>query len=178
MKKYVSALLCGVLALVLLAGCQGNTDIPYVSGDPIPGVQQPGNPADPSQPGPSMTAPQQTGPGQTDPGQPSGTTDETEGFWPPEDDPPPSQPTQPPTDPEDFVLPTPDQCTYAQYQAMTGEQQEAFFAQFKNDKGESDFAAFFAWLDKAKAEHEANSDDIVVDPDATIDWDEIFEKEE
>ncbi len=182
MKKYVSLLLCAVLALTLLAGCQGEPDVPYVSGEQLQGGQQIGDQTDPAVPGttgaPQQTVPGQTTPNHTDPEQPAGTTDGTEGFWPEDDDPPASQPTQPPTDPADFVLPTPDQCTYAQYQAMTGDQQEAFFAQFKDDKGEADFVAFFAWLDKAKAEHEANSDDIVLDPDATIDWDEIFNKDE
>ena len=53
--------------------------------------------------------------------------------------------------------------------AMTGDQQEQFFNQFNGD-----FAAFFAWLDKAKAESDANNSDIVIDPDSTIDLDSIL----
>ena len=89
---------------------------------------------------------------------------------------PPTQPTQPtqtePTQSEDFVLPTPEECTYEQYMNMTGDQQEQFFNQFKGD-----FAAFFAWLEKAKAESDANSNDIVVGPDTTIDMDSILGKQ-
>ena len=71
------------------------------------------------------------------------------------------------------MLPKPEDCTYEQYMAMTGEQQEQFFNQFGGD-----FAAFFAWLDAAKAEYDANSGDIELDPDTTIDLDSIFDNED
>ena len=52
---------------------------------------------------------------------------------------------------------------------MTGDQQEAFFNQFNGD-----FAAFFAWMNQAQAAYEATKGDIEIDPDTTIDLDNIF----
>ena len=191
MKKIISVILCAVLMLACLAACQSTPEVPYVTGEGVqlnPQPTQPNQPNQPTQGGQQATAPPTQGGQQTTvpptqggqqttepPTQPTQggelTTDPT---WPlpvgPQTTAPATQPSQTdPTEDEDFVLPTPEECTYEQYINMTGDQQEAFFNQFNGD-----FAAFFAWMDKAKAESDANSGDIEIDPDTTIDLDNIF----
>lgn len=180
MKKIISVILCAVLMLACLAACQSTPEVPYVTGEGVqlnPQPTQPNQPTQPTQGGQQTTVPPTQGGQQTTepPTQPTQggelTTDPT---WPlpvgPQTTAPATQPSQTdPTEDEDFVLPTPEECTYEQYINMTGDQQEAFFNQFNGD-----FAAFFAWMDKAKAESDANSGDIEIDPDTTIDLDNIF----
>lgn len=57
--------------------------------------------------------------------------------------------------------------TLQEYNAMTAEEQYAFFMSFK------DPADFFAWQAKAKAEDEAMSDDIVIDGNTNVDMGDI-----
>ena len=176
MKKTASLILCAVLMLTLLSACQKEPEVPFVTN---PGMQNNQQVTQPTQGGQQTTTPptQPTQGGQqttTPPTQPTQGGQQTTT--------PPTQPTQggqqattpttQPTEPTEFVLPSPEECTYEQYMNMTGDQQEQFFNQFNGD-----FAAFFDWLDKAKAESDANSDDIVVGPDTTIDMDSIFGKQ-
>ena len=177
MKKIISVILCAVLMLACLAACQATPEVPYVTGEGVQLNPQPTQPNQPTQGGQQATTPPTQGGQQTTepPTQPTQggelTTDPT---WPlpvgPQTTAPATQPSQTdPTEDENFDLPTPEECTYEQYMNMTGDQQEAFFNQFNGD-----FAAFFAWMDKAKAESDANSGDIEIDPDTTIDLDNIF----
>ena len=177
MKKIISVILCAVLMLACLAACQSTPEVPHGTGEGGQLNPQPTQPNQPTQGGQQTTVPPTQGGQQTTepPTQPTQggelTTDPT---WPlpvgPQTTAPATQPSQTdPTEDEDFVLPTPEECTYEQYINMTGDQQEAFFNQFNGD-----FAAFFAWMVKAKAESDANSGDIEIDPDTTIDLDNIF----
>ena len=146
MKRKIAFALCLVLILSLLAACQKEPEVPFITNPAMQNNQQ-------------VT----TQPTQGNNQQPA--TQPTQGN----NQQPATQPTTQPADPTEFDLPTPEECTYEQYMAMTGDQQEQFFNQFNGD-----FAAFFAWLDKAKAESDANNSDIVIDPDSTIDLDSIL----
>lgn len=182
MKKWIVLSVSIVLVLLSLAGCQSEPEVPYINGEGVqngqlvPGNTKPqggqqgttgstaGESDQPTRDDQQTTAPnsgQQGGQPSTQPTQP--VTRPTQG----------QQGGQAQTDPTEFELPTPEACTYEQYMAMTGEQQQQFFNQFNGN-----FGAFFTWLDKAKAESEANSNDIVVDPDTTIDLEDIFGKQQ
>ena len=58
--------------------------------------------------------------------------------------------------------------TYEQYEAMSGEEQEAFFNTFSNP------ADFFAWYAQAKAEYEAQNPSIEIGGNGNIDIGEIL----
>ncbi len=95
-----------------------------------------------------------------------------------EDDEPtkPSNPTNPEDtdEPEDTSKPgtdgvkAPEDYTYEEYNAMTGDEQMAHLQRFES------MEAFFAWYNAAKAEYEANQDYIEIPDDGVIDLEEIL----
>jgi len=62
----------------------------------------------------------------------------------------------------------PDTITYEKYLAMTPAQQQAYFATY------ADPLAFFAWLDQAKAEYDANQNEIEIGSGGSIDLGDLI----
>lgn len=180
MKQKWFSVACLLLTLLLLAACQKNSETPYVTNNNLPEQTLPQSSISGQLPSEdaNSTEPSQA----TEPVPPGSVEDDDPTQWPQNTQPQQGQQgsqgqqggqgNQGQQGSEDFVLPTPETCTYEQYQDMTGAQQQAFFEQFNGD-----YAAFFEWLNAAQAEYEANQDDIILDPDTTIDWDSIFGKE-
>lgn len=61
--------------------------------------------------------------------------------------------------------------TYSQYNAMSAEEQQAWFNSFESVE------AFFEWYNNAKAVYEANDDSIIIDGNTSIDMGEIAKKQ-
>ena len=107
---------------------------------------------------------------------------DTDPVTPPDDDPgleikpvePPADtedddetPVTPPVQPEQPGDKKPEEYTYEEYIAMSGEEQQAFLERFDS------MALFFAWLNAAKAEYDENQNDIEIGGDGSIDLGEI-----
>ncbi len=77
---------------------------------------------------------------------------------------PPNPPqTEPETNPETLPTVPSGPISYEEYLAMSGAEQEAYFAQF------SDPMEYFAWLNAAKAEYDAKNPSIDIGADGNID---------
>lgn len=83
-------------------------------------------------------------------GKPAGSTDTT----PPE---------TPDSDGDTNPSETPGKVTFEKYEAMSGEEQEAFFESFEDPED------FFAWYNNAKAEYDARNPNVEIDGNGSID---------
>lgn len=97
----------------------------------------------------------------TEPTETTEPTDPTDSTQPEETTPPEIQEPTEPSEPVELL-------TYEEYMALSPEEQQAYFLSFE------DPADYMAWFNQAKAEYEANKDDIVIGGDGNVDIGDIL----
>lgn len=178
MKKRLIAAVLALLMVLIMPACNSNDVPPTEDTDPtkesaVPGVadldvivtnphENEGSEAtDPTNPSDVPEDPTEEGSEPSDSTEPSESdpTEDTEETTPSEETTPTEESTPPTEDPNQGSSNT---TAYEEYIKMSGEQQLAFMQSFESPE------AFFAWLNAAKAEYEAQNPGIDVD-DGDID---------